>query len=54
MLLLGGRIRGVRIATLNIGHQTIRPRGVPDEMLDALVALDTDLLFLTEYVATAE
>ena len=42
----------MKIGTLNIGHQTLRPRVVPEDLLDALVALDVDLLFLTEYVNT--
>ncbi|HVI03439.1 MAG TPA: endonuclease/exonuclease/phosphatase family protein [Enhygromyxa sp.] len=42
----------MKIGTLNIGHQTLRPRVIPEDLLDVLVALDLDLLFLTEYVNT--
>lgn len=47
-------MRAMRIGTLNLGHQTLRPRTVPVELLDALLALETDVFFLTEYVASPE
>lgn len=44
----------MKIATLNLGHQVLRPKHVPRDLLDALLALDTNVLFLTEYVETPE
>jgi endonuclease/exonuclease/phosphatase family metal-dependent hydrolase len=39
----------MRLVTLNLGHQTL-PRAVPDELLDAIRALNADVVVFTEYV----
>ena len=44
----------MNIATLNLGHQARRPRLIPTDLLEALLALEADLIFLTEYVNTSE
>jgi hypothetical protein len=44
----------MKIATLNLGHQARRPKHVPKDLLDALFALEADLIYLTEYVNTRE
>ena len=40
----------MRIATLNLGHQVLVPKQVPEDLLNALTELDADVLFLTEIV----
>jgi hypothetical protein len=42
----------MRIASLNLGHRALKPKTVPLELLDALVGLEADLLFLNEFVTT--
>lgn len=42
----------MNIATLNLAHPSRRPHHVPLDLLDALLALDADLWFLTELVQT--
>jgi hypothetical protein len=44
----------MKIATLNLGHRARRPGHVPNDLLDALLGVKADLLFLTEYVNTPE
>jgi Endonuclease/Exonuclease/phosphatase family len=42
----------LRLGTLNLGHQTIVPKQVPTDLLNALADLDADVWVLTEFVAT--
>lgn len=44
----------MRIAALNLGHRALKPKSVPQGLLDALVGLQADVLFLNEYVDTPE
>ena len=51
---LGTASRHVRIGTLNLNHRALKPKAVPEGLVNALLRLETDLLFLTEYVSTSE
>ena len=42
----------IRLATLNLGRQTLRPKVVPEALLQRLLALECDVIALTEFVAS--
>ena len=44
----------MRIATLNVAHQTRAPKSVPTDLLQALADMKLDALVLTEVVETLE